>query len=115
MCAWQVGALPPGGNGVPLTTASPLSLSDLHEQMGGIGERLLAKLKTDTHADSLLQAGEADALLGRMTAPRKLQFEELSSSLFSPRFGIEKGAGLSCAFFVARFAFVYEVATATGL
>ena len=110
----QVDALPPGGDGVPGTTASPLSLPDLQKQMRGTNEKLLAKLRTDTHATSLLQACEADALLGRMTAPRKLQFEELDRYLFSPRFGVEKGPGLLCALLVARFACVSKVATVTG-
>ena len=90
----QVGDLKFTGNGIEREPPAHISVEELDASRAETNSKLLERLKADTHAGKLMQACQDDFALQRMTEPAPLEFGELASRSFSPRFSVEQGVGL---------------------
>ena len=83
------------GNGSVREPPAHISVAGLDAARAETNSKLLERLKADAHAGKLMQACQDDFALHRMTEPKPLEFSELASGSFSPRFSVEQGVVLS--------------------
>ena len=86
-----MGELPPAGNGIPWINAPTECVEELVADRYSRNCSLLAKLREDANSKKLLEACMEDFSMGRMTKPRPLEMDDLTSKNLSPRFGVEQG------------------------
>ena len=91
-CLYQVGALPPAGNGVPAAQPATLSIAELEQARYEQNCSLVQRLREDDQAASLLESSMCDAAENRMTAPRPLDMEQMVQQNLAPRFAVVQGA-----------------------
>ena len=90
-CVLQVGPLENSGNGVLLLEPTGLDPSLLTLNRHDTNQKVLKKLRLDTHADELLAMCNDEAAMDRMSLPRELTDSDMVNRTLSPRFAVEQG------------------------
>jgi hypothetical protein len=86
-----VGPLPTSGNGAPKADPCSMSTEQLAASCLVDNRAILGSIREDANADKLLELTQADAALGRMTAPAPIETVDLAAVRLTPRFSVVQG------------------------
>jgi hypothetical protein len=86
-----VGDLPNTGNGTTHDFPAVPDAAELKKTFLERNTRLLASLKEDKHASTLLSQMKEEAKMGRMSTPVRVEEIDLTENLLAKRFAVEQG------------------------